>query len=320
MYQKPKIRCDTNYVDRKFCKPLSFDISRVVNNLLRSLYLRLQTSDSSSTLSRPPPHLRPTPHHPLLTIHPNSLPRMSYLSTLNSLLTSTTSRYASLRRNLTSTSEDDSNITDPDDSHVSRVLRAYYTEKGRPFPAWLGTDPREAARAQQKENPYVTSRPMGSLRGNSSTSDAAERPGQGRGLSDLWSDSPGPGAQSPVEERGSLRRGPLGGRRMGAQPQQQQESLNVRPLPSQRAGSYQTQNPAYAQQQQQQQQLRGGGRDTSSPGPPPGSSGSGSAQERLKARLGRGSSTRSVESDDGKGGQGQGSYATQGLSGWQGRR
>ncbi|CAF9906004.1 hypothetical protein IMSHALPRED_004045 [Imshaugia aleurites] len=246
---------------------------------------------------------------------------MSYLGTLNSLLTSTTSRYASLRRNLTSTSEDDSNITDPEDSHVSRVLRAYYAEKGRPFPAWLGTDPREAARAQQKENPYVTSRPMASLRGNSNIRDApAERPAQGRGLSDLWSDSPG---QSPVEERGSLRRGPLGGRRLGAAAQsQQQESLNARPLPSQRAGSYQTQNQAYAQQQQQQP-LRGDGRNTSSPGPPPGSAGSGSAQERLKARLGRGSSTRSGGGDDdGGGGQGQGvgSYATQGLSGWQGRR
>ena len=245
---------------------------------------------------------------------------MSYLGTLNSLLTSTTSRYASLRRNLTSTSEDDSNISDPEASHVSRVLRAYYTEKGRPFPAWLGTDPREAAKAQQKENPYVTVRPMGSLRGNSSTSDAAERPGQGRGLSDLWSDSPGSGGQSPVEERASLRRGPLGGRRLGAPAQsqlQQQESLNVRPLPSQRAGSYQTQNPAYAQQQQQ---LRGEGRNTSSPGPPPGSSGSGSAQERLKARLGRGSSTRSEGGGSDGRAQGQGSYATQGLSGWQGRR
>ena len=243
---------------------------------------------------------------------------MSYLGTLNSLLTSTTSRYASLRRNLTSSSEDDSNITDPEDSHVSRVLRAYYTEKGRPFPAWLGTDPREAAKAQQKENPYVTSRPMGSLRGNSSTNDTAERPGQARGLSDLWSDSPG---QAPVEERSSLRRGPLGGRRMPAQPQQQQqqqESLNVRPLPSQRAGSYQAQNQAYAQQQQQQQ-LRRDGR-TNSPGPPPGSSGSGSAQERLKARLGRGPSTGwSGFGDDGWRGRGLGSYATQGLSGWQGR-
>ena len=248
---------------------------------------------------------------------------MSYLGTLNSLLTSTTSRYASLRRNLTSSSEDDSNITDPEDSHVSRVLRAYYTEKGRPFPAWLGTDPREAARAQQKENPYVTSRPMGSLRGNSSTSDPAERPGQARGLSDIWSDSPGSGGQSQGEERGGLRRAPLGKRRLGAPPQaqQQQETLHVRPLPSQRAGSYQTQNPAYAQQQQ----LRGDRRNTNSPGPPPGSSGSGSAQERLKARLGRGTSSGSgggggEGGDDGRGGQGHGSYATQGLSGWQGRR
>lgn len=255
---------------------------------------------------------------------------MSYLGTLNSLLTSTTSRYASLRRNLTSTSEDDSNITDPDDSHVSRVLRAYYTEKGRPFPAWLGTDPREAARAQQKtENPYVTSssRPMGSLRGQSSNMhDApAERPGQGRGLSDLWSDSPGQEERGGGSTSSSLRRGPLGGRRMGAQQtQQQQESLNVRPLPSQRAGSYQTaQNQAYAQQQQQQQ-IRGvGDGRNASPGPEI-SGREGSAQERLKARLGRGSSMGSQASGGGGGGQGQGqghgSYATQGLSGWQGRR
>lgn len=260
---------------------------------------------------------------------------MSYLGTLNSLLTSTTSRYASLRRNLTSTSEDDSNITDPDDSHVSRVLRAYYTEKGRPFPAWLGVDPREAARAQQKaENPYVTSgssRPMGSLRGGQSSNNthdaAAERPGQGRGLSDLWSDSPGQEERGGGNTSSSLRRGPLGGRRMGAQQtqQQQQESLNVRPLPSQRAGSYQTsQNQAYAQQQQQQQQqqIRGGGDGrNASPGPEP-TGREGSVQERLKARLGRGSSTGSQSGGGGGGGQGQGhgSYATQGLSGWQGRR
>lgn len=257
---------------------------------------------------------------------------MSYLGTLNSLLTSTTSRYASLRRNLTSTSEDDSNITDPDDSHVSRVLRAYYTEKGRPFPAWLGTDPREAARAQQKtENPYVTSssRPMGSLRGQSNNTHdvAAERPGQGRGLSDLWSDSPGQEERAGGTTSSSLRRGPLGGRRMGAQTQtqqqqQQQESLNVRPLPSQRAGSYQTaQNQAYAQQQQQQ--FRGGG-DGRNASPGPETSGrEGSAQERLKARLGRGSSMGSQAGGGGEGGgggQGHGSYATQGLSGWQGRR
>lgn len=257
---------------------------------------------------------------------------MSYLGTLNSLLTSTTSRYASLRRNLTSTSEDDSNITDPDDSHVSRVLRAYYTEKGRPFPAWLGVDPREAARAQQKsENPYVTSssssRPTGSLRGQSSNMhDAAattERPGQGRGLSDLWSDSPGQEERGGATSSNSLRRGPLGGRRMGAtqsqQQHQQQESLNVRPLPSQRAGSYQTaQSQAYAQQQQQQQHNRGGDGRNASPGPER-SRREGSAQERLKARLGRGNS----QGGGGGGqeqGQGHGSYATQGLSGWQGRR
>lgn len=242
---------------------------------------------------------------------------MFNISSLNSLLTSTTSRYASLRRNiLSSSSEDDSNITDPKDSHVSRVLQAYYTEKGRPIPAWLGVDPPEAAKAQQREQhpaAYVTSRPMGSLSAGRNPSDG--RGTAGRGLSDLWGDDPrGGGGASPVEGRGSLRRDPLGGsRRPGQMQQPQQGSESVRPLPSQRVGSYQ--NPV-----------------------PPGSSGSGggSAQERLKARLGRGASSSGsvtppqAERYEGKGGGGYeggrdgqaerggvGSYATQGLSGWQ---
>ena len=199
----------------------------------------------------------------------------------------------------------------------------------------MGVDPREAARAQQpaQPQPYVTNRPLGSLRGTSSTSsiDAGGRNSSGGGLGDLWSD--GPAAVPPVEDpnRGSLRRGVLGGGRRGQQQQQQQQQglgqqggggLEPRPLPSQRAGSYQT-----------QQQQQGTGER------PPGSSGSagsggGSAQERLKARLNRGggSGRNTPESggggygggegrygrDDGRGGTG--SYATQGLSGWQGRR
>ncbi|KAJ9641991.1 hypothetical protein H2199_005206 [Coniosporium tulheliwenetii] len=60
-------------------------------------------------------------------------------SYLTSLYTTTTSRYASLRRNLLSSEEDGDT---EDDSHISRVLRAYYTEKGRPFPPWLPPDPK----------------------------------------------------------------------------------------------------------------------------------------------------------------------------------
>lgn len=174
---------------------------------------------------------------------------------------------------------------------------------------------------------------MGSLRGTSSASVASTGPpsrsGGGGGLGDIWGDSPGNGGGAvgaAGEERGSLRRGPLGGGRRGQSGLTvlpQETGLNVRPLPSQRAGSYQTRDQPFSSQQQQQQ---GEGR--------PGSGGGSSVQERLKARLGRGAgggesgrSTPETEGgaygrDDrrGGGGGGGGSYATQGLSGWQGRR
>ena len=216
-------------------------------------------------------------------------------------------------------------ITDPESSHVSRVLRAYYTEKNRPFPAWLGVDPREAAKAQRREQPpYVSTRPIGSLRGNSSTSNNTSDQRSSSGLSDLWSDGP-PNPPQDDREKSSLRRGPLGGGMRGqtGQPSQyQDQGLNVRPLPSQRVGSYQT-------QQGQSPYLQ------SATPVPPGSSGSGvgSARDRLRDRLNRGggsgrSTPENNESggryggrDDGRGGGGGGgSYATQGLSGWQGRR
>lgn len=215
---------------------------------------------------------------------------MSYLSTLNTLLTSTTSRYTSLRRTLLTTSEDDSSIDDPESSHVSRVLRAYYTEKGRPFPAWLGPDPRSTSSSSQG---FETGR-LGSLRGGQRVDTNLSRGNSSAGLSDLFADSPGAAPGRPEEAPTSLRRG-LGGRNMGPRTQSlqpQQESLSVRPLPSQRAGSYQTQNQLFQQQQQGLLPAR-----TASP-VPPGSSG-GSVQERLKARLGggslRGSSSLSVE-------------------------
>ena len=198
------------------------------------------------------------------------------MNTLNSLLSTTTSRYTSLRRQLlSSSSEDDSQVDDPDSSHVSKVLRAYYTEKGRPFPPWLPPDPK--AREQQQHGQGTFASSAGSLRGAGGRNSGGPPPGvgargSGGGLSDLWADNSAP-AQPPPQENGSLRRG-LAGARLGARTriQDPQDSSGPRPLPSQRAGSYQT-------------AMGIPGRTTSPV--PPGSSGSGgSVQERLKARLG----------------------------------
>ena len=163
-----------------------------------------------------------------------------------------------------------------------------------------------------------------------------------------------------MEERGgggSLRRGVLGGRRgVGGDAQGQGQGVgggvNVRPLPSQRVGSYQSRETGAAG-------AAGGPTGTG------GVTGSMGAADRLKARLGgragggsgSGRSTPEFEGgggggryDGGRGGgggraedlgsragrsfyddgpasevqgggtRGGGSYATQGLSGWQGRR
>jgi hypothetical protein len=194
-------------------------------------------------------------------------------SYLSNLLTTTTSRYNSLRRTLLS---DEADGDTEDDTHICRVMRAYYTEKGRPFPPWLPPDPKAPQSAPAQ---FVTS--------------AGRHPGQapmggragGGGLSDLWD---APSQQQPQQEPLSLRRGQ--GRGAG-RPFQQRVGMadsyspgpqaQGRPLPSQRAGSYQSTSSF-------------GGRPPAEPSPPPSA---GSAQERLKARLwGSGKSTSSVQS------------------------
>ena len=180
-------------------------------------------------------------------------------SYLNNLLTTTTSRYNSLRRTLLS---DEADGDTEDDSHISRVLRAYYTEKGRPFPPWLPPDPKAP---QQVPTQFVSS----SGRGPGAPAAA----GRGRGLSDLWD---APQQQAPPQEPPSLRnraqvRSGGAARRPGmVESHSADPRMLSRPLPSQRAGSYQSSQSF--------------GRPAD-PSPPP-SSGSGTtAQERLKARL-----------------------------------
>ncbi|KAJ5484910.1 hypothetical protein N7539_004898 [Penicillium diatomitis] len=182
------------------------------------------------------------------------------------------SRLNSLRRAISLGDEGD----DPDNedcSHISNALRAYYTEKGRSFPAWLPPDPKAPAPAASR--PIATA---SGQHGQGAPSGAYGR-NSGGGLGDLWGDS---GAPSPASaQTASLRRGRGSGASgasgsmiapqsaspgplMSPPPQnfQPHAPSAARPLPSQRSGSYQS--------SQSSQDSR---------------SGAGSAQERLRARL-----------------------------------
>jgi len=201
---------------------------------------------------------------------------------LSNMLTTATSKANNLRRTLIASEADGDT---EDDSHIARVLRAYYTEKGRSFPQWLPPDPKtpNPPPAQMVSSSGATqAQPYGQ------PAQAGSRWGRGGGLSDLWD---GPKAQQQQEDTNSLRPRPgmaranvahslseptaSGGRR-GRFGNSLEEPAQARPLPSQRAGSYQTQ---FSQSATSMRPLAS---DTS----PPPSAGSGStAQERLKQRL-----------------------------------
>ena len=166
---------------------------------------------------------------------------------MTSYFSSLSSRYTSLKRLLPShnTPESDNSCTDPADSHVSRVLRAYYTEKGRPFPPWLGPDPN----APVKATPALIAQPKPS---SSTASSLRSHRSGASGLGELFNDSL---AQAPLQEETlSLRsRRPVAsanvrppafkGGSSDAIPYPSRTSPGpqptARPLPSQRLGSYQ---------------------------------------------------------------------------------
>jgi hypothetical protein len=228
-------------------------------------------------------------------------------SFMSNILTNTTSRYNNLRRQLLDGETDGDT---EDDSHISRVLRAYYTEKGRPFPPWLPPDPKAPQPA-----PAQFASSSGRQQGQ-----APPMGGRGGGLSDLWDN---PQQQQQPQEPLSLRRGP-GARGGGGRPLQgrtgmgnsltPEPQVQGRPLPSQRAGSYQS-------------NLSAGGRPTTDASPPPSAGGGSTAQERLKARLwGRSSSPAqgassnagsrpgSYDRNNSQGSIGSGSGRQQGMS------
>ena len=244
----------------------------------------------------------------------------SYFSSLTSstAISNLSTRLTSLRRAISSGDETD----DPDNedcSHISNVLRAYYTEKGRRFPPWLPPDPK----APTPPAPAVAAT-QASLHqsgvyygggGPLSPPLAAGRGSSGGGLGDIFGDT-GPSQPPPQQQTSSLRLGrsanhmpqqqhtasfkstssnPLprpsataSGRNPAAYLDQAAQSrtppptTSARPLPSQRAGSYQTSQAA------SQGRL---GLDRTGSGS--------SAQERLRARLHGGGNISGVTSSSG---------------------
>ncbi|KUJ11617.1 uncharacterized protein LY89DRAFT_688813 [Mollisia scopiformis] len=181
-------------------------------------------------------------------------------SYFSNLLTTTTSRVASIRQNLLP-SENDGDTED--DTHLCRVLRAYYTEKGRSFPGWLPPDPK-APPPVVVQPVYTTN--VGARYGGLQN----QGPGGGSALSSLWDSQPQQQQEQPMGLRqgrggrlaaggGAARQNPFARQANTPEPQ-----IQARPLPSQRAGSYQTAGAFGA-------------------GPtPPGSSSGLSAKDRLK--------------------------------------
>lgn len=187
---------------------------------------------------------------------------------LSSLLTSTTSKYNNLRRSLLS---DETDGDTENDSHISRVLRAYYTEKGRQFPPWL---PPDSSRPQPMQSQYSYGQ-----QAPQHAQAAAPAPRRGGALSDLWADTP---QERPQQQRtASLRTGrsQLGAAlrtdSSGSSASQRLAPGGARPLPSQREGSYQSTASMRADAGS------GSNPNVTTPG--------GSAQDKLKARLWGGS-------------------------------
>lgn len=235
----------------------------------------------------------------------------SYFSSLklpnvstSSLGSTISTRFATVRQALTSGAEkDDEN--DENLSHVSNVLRAYYIEKGRVFPPWLPPDPR--APPPQMASPPQPSygSNYGNMNNNPYGGGGGGSAGRSGGLSDLF-DNNSASNPTPSSASQSLRSRGVASPRPTHVSKSSISSMNssgssgttatARPLPSQRAGSYQSSSAAA---------------NTFNRGGSNSSTGS-SAQDRLRARLQGGSGRESPSSlppaSPGSAGYGQNSY------------
>lgn len=180
---------------------------------------------------------------------------------LSSLLTSTTSKYNNLRRSLLS---DETDGDTENDSHISRVLRAYYAEKGRALPEWLPPDSSrpQPVQSQSSYNQQLRRQPQ-----------AAPTSRRGGALSDLWADTP---QQQPQQQQPtSLRTGRsmLGAAARpdsyGSTTSQRSVPGGARPMQGHREESYQSAAP-----------VRPDANRTSTSGTT-----GGTVQDKLKARM-----------------------------------
>ncbi|EEY14002.1 predicted protein, partial [Verticillium alfalfae VaMs.102] len=103
------------------------------------------------------------------------------------ILTNTTSQLSSLQSRLLQTENDGDT---EDDTHVCRVLRAYYTQEQRPFPGWLPPDPKAPP-------PGSTSAPAPAAAGGGSAQDRLKQRLWGGGARTT---SPA-GSQGPTNRR-----------------------------------------------------------------------------------------------------------------------
>ncbi|KAH7152065.1 Sec1-binding region of Mso1-domain-containing protein [Dactylonectria estremocensis] len=208
----------------------------------------------------------------------------------NNLLTKTSSQISNLRS--TYLAGDADGDTD-DDTHVCRVLRGYYGEKGRPFPSWLPPDPKASAPTPQ---PVLVNNQVGARYGGLGQGQQQNQQQQpGGGLSSLWDSN---ASAAPPPQPQSLRAG-----RTPASLQPGGGDISRRPLPGQRAGSGQSNVSSY------------GGRSDAATAPPTATGGRGtSAQDLLRQRLWGGSRTTSPSQQ----GSSQGPFAPPAGSGGSG--
>jgi hypothetical protein len=207
--------------------------------------------------------------------------------------------FSTVRSRITDYITDEAEGDTEDDTHICRVLRAYYAEKSRPLPPWLPPDPKAPVVTPAYSNSGPRAGGYGGFNPQHGGGTSLGRVGSGastgsggRGvLSDLWDSPKGNHGHEPTQpDSFSMRRQavrptalsrPAGGQpghrhspSSGEDAYHHSSDEGRRPLPSQRVGSYQShKNSSRGDEYNQPAQ------------PSPSSLSSWSAQDRLKAKF-----------------------------------